>query len=109
MEKKGFYRECECTVCGKEGMCKFWGGPVLSVRADRMQCQSRTACMPEWFPSERFVKDIMEDIKKCPKIKHFQALPQYTYSVIFHALHIVLYQTDNFVIHAFPTLLAVME
>lgn len=34
--------------------------------------------------SERFGKDRMKDIKKCPKIQYFQALPQYTYSVIFH-------------------------
>ncbi len=37
------------------------------------------------FHSERFVKDIMKDIKKCLKIKRFQALPRYTYSVPFHA------------------------
>lgn len=43
------------------------------------------------------------------KIQCFQALQQYTYSVLFHALHIVFYQTDNFVVHAFPALLAVME
>ena len=66
-------------------------------------------CVLAQTDSERFVKDIMKDIKKCPKIKHFQALLQYTYSVIFHALHIIFYQTDNFVVHAFPALSAVME
>ncbi len=59
--------------------------------------------------SERFVKDIMKDIKKCPKIQCFQALQQEIYSVLFHALHIVFYQSDNFVVHAFPALSAVME
>jgi hypothetical protein len=59
--------------------------------------------------SERFVKEIMKGIKKCPKIQHFQALPQYLYLVLFNTLHIVFYQTDNFIIHTFPALSAVMK
>ena len=34
---------------------------------------------------------------------------QFTYSVVFTALHIVFNQTDNFVIHTLPALSAVME
>ena len=38
-----------------------------------------------------------------------QALSQYTYSVIIHALHIIFNQSDNFNVPAFPALSAVME
>ena len=81
------------------------------------ECTAKLDALMQWIfcsiplriPSERFVKDIMKDIKKCLKIQYFQALPQFTYSVIFTVLHIVFNQTDNFVIHTLPALSAVME